>query len=80
VSVLVRGTCARSLNATQPLGTDIVINYSTDKSGADAMVGRVQGLGVKAVAVQGDVTQLFETAQSTFAKIDIVIANADLRW
>lgn len=64
------------------LGANIVVNYSTDKSAADQTVESLKTFGVKVIAVQcdvakvADVKRLFETAQSTFGKIDIVVANA----
>lgn len=64
------------------LGADIVLNYARDKTAADETVTRIKACGVKVIAVQGDVANvddvnhLFEMAQATFGKIDIVVANA----
>ncbi|HWL84425.1 MAG TPA: SDR family oxidoreductase [Polyangiaceae bacterium] len=64
------------------LGAPIVVNYPKDKTAADETVKSIGNFGVKAIAVQADVAKvddvrrLFETAQSTFGKIDIVVANA----
>jgi 3-oxoacyl-[acyl-carrier protein] reductase len=66
------------------LGADIVLNYSKDKSAADEMISVIEALGRKIVAVQADVSKvedvirLFETAQTSFGKIDIVVANAGI--
>ena len=64
------------------LGANIVLNYSKDKASADEAISTITAMGVKVIAVQGDVTKvadlerLFATAKDTFGKIDIVVANA----
>lgn len=66
------------------LGADLIINYSRDKSSADEVLSNVRAMGVKAIAVQGDVSKvadierLFHTAKEAFGKIDIVVANAGI--
>ena len=66
------------------LGADIVLNYSKDKISADAVLTTVKAIGVRAVAVQADISkpaeieQLFREAKAAFGKIDIVVANAGL--
>ncbi|HEX4420056.1 MAG TPA: SDR family oxidoreductase [Kofleriaceae bacterium] len=65
-------------------GADIVVNYSTDKQSGDATVRDIKALGVKALGIQanvadvGQLTSMFETAITTFGKIDIVVANAGM--
>jgi len=64
------------------LGADIVVNYTKDEAAANETVTQAQKLGGQALAVQADVARvtdikrLFATAQATFGKIDIVVANA----
>lgn len=64
------------------LGADIVVNYTKQEEAATETVGQLKALGVRAIAVQADVAQvadierLFATAQTTFGKIDLVVANA----
>lgn len=66
------------------LGANIVINYSKDKASADEVLSNILALGVKAIAVQADVSKvadierLFAEAKKTFGKIDIVVANAGI--
>lgn len=66
------------------LGVNVVINYSKDKTSADAVMSNILGMGVKAIAVQADVSKvddivrLFDEAKKAFAKIDIVVANAGI--
>ncbi len=64
------------------LGADIVLNYAQDQAAAEAATAAIAKLGRRARAVQGDVAnvadimRLFETACTTFGKIDIVVVNA----
>lgn len=64
------------------LGTDIVVNYTSNAAAANETVARINDLGGRTLAVQADVAQvanierLFTTAQTTFGKIDIVVVNA----
>ena len=63
-------------------GADIVVNYSSDKENAQATVRQIESLGSRAIAVQANVSKpgeleaLFQVANSTFGKVDIVVANA----
>ena len=63
-------------------GASIVVNYASDKQGADRVVDEITKRGGKAVAVQGsvakkaDVERLFAEAEKAFGKIDIVVNNA----
>ncbi len=38
-------------------GASVVVNYSSSKSGADAVVKRITDAGGKAIAIQGDVSK-----------------------
>ena len=66
------------------LGADVIINYSRDKSSADEVLSNVTAMGVRAIAIQADVSKvadldrLFTEARSAFGKIDIVVANAGI--
>lgn len=63
-------------------GASVVVNYSSDKEGAERVVNEIVANGGKAVAVQGsvsssaDVKRLFATAKDTFGQIDILVNNA----
>ena len=63
-------------------GAAVVVNYASDKQGADRVVDEISKSGGNAVAVQGnvgkrtDVERLFADAERTFGKIDIVVNNA----
>ncbi|MCW3127545.1 MAG: family oxidoreductase, partial [Bacteroidetes bacterium] len=64
------------------LGANIVVNYSKDASSANEVVSNIEAMGVRAIAIQadvskpGDVERLFREAKAAFGKIDIVVANA----
>ena len=47
-------------------GASVVVNYASSKSGADAVVKRIEDKGGKAIAVQGDVSKP-EDIQRLFA-------------
>ena len=63
-------------------GASVVVNYATSKSGADAVVERIQKKGGKAIAVQADVskpadiTRLFQETNDQFGKLDVLVNNA----
>jgi 3-oxoacyl-[acyl-carrier protein] reductase len=66
------------------LGADIVLNYSRDKVAAEETASNIGAMGVKVIAIQGDVSKpaeiekLFHEALAAFGKIDIVVANAGI--
>lgn len=63
-------------------GASVVVNYSSDKAGADQVVKEILAGGGKAIAVQGnvsvaaDVKKLFAEAKKTYGKLDILVNNA----
>jgi 3-oxoacyl-[acyl-carrier protein] reductase len=63
-------------------GASVVVNYASDKSGADRVVAEITNQGGKAVAVQGDVSQaadvtrLFAEAVRAFGRLDVLVNNA----
>jgi 3-oxoacyl-[acyl-carrier protein] reductase len=65
-------------------GASVVVNYSSSKSGADAVVKRIQDKGGKAIAVQGDVSKaadiqrLFAETKKAFGKLDVLVNNAGI--
>jgi 3-oxoacyl-[acyl-carrier protein] reductase len=66
------------------VGANIVVNYVRDREAAEAVVRSAEGRGVKAVAVQGDVSDLkeaealIEGAIARFNSVDILICNAGI--
>jgi 3-oxoacyl-[acyl-carrier protein] reductase len=65
-------------------GASVVVNYSSSKTGADAVVKHITAKGGKAIAVQGDVskskdiTNLFAETKKAYGKLDILVNNAGI--
>jgi len=65
-------------------GAAVVVNYATDKAGADRIAGEITGSGGKAVAVQAnlskpaDVRKLFTAADEAFGRLDVLVNNAGI--
>jgi 3-oxoacyl-[acyl-carrier protein] reductase len=65
-------------------GAAVVVNYSSSKAAADAVVGRVTQRDGKAVAVQADLSKaedirrLFAETKKAFGKLDILVNNAGI--
>lgn len=65
-------------------GMNVVINYNSDKAGADQAVAKIEAAGGRGVAVQADISteegvqKLIDTAVSEFGDLDIWINNAGM--
>ncbi|WP_431288488.1 glucose 1-dehydrogenase [Roseateles chitinivorans] len=63
-------------------GASVVVNYSTSKDAADAVVAEIKQSGGKAVAIQADfsktadIRRLFEESKRAFGTLDILVNNA----
>jgi 3-oxoacyl-[acyl-carrier protein] reductase len=63
-------------------GAAVVVNYSTSRAGADAVVSEITKAGGKAVAVGGNVSKsteaqgIIDAALKAFGRLDIVVNNA----
>ncbi len=63
-------------------GASVVVNYSSDKDGADRVVNEITASGGKAIAVQAsvaiaaDVKRLFGATKDAYGQIDILVNNA----
>src|SRR5262249_46444247 len=63
-------------------GAAVVVNYSSSKEGADAVVNEIQKQEGKAIAVpanvskKADVQRLFAEAKKAFGRVDILVNNA----
>jgi len=70
---------AKSLAAE---GASVVVNYSSSKSGADAVVSTIRADGGKAVAVHGDVSKaaeaqgIIDAAIKNFGRLDVLVNNS----
>lgn len=63
-------------------GANVVVNYASDKDGADRVVKEIGSLGGTAIVIQADVAnakdveRLFREADSRFGRLDILVNNA----
>ncbi|MCW3090633.1 MAG: gdhI 2 [Ferruginibacter sp.] len=63
-------------------GASVVVNYSSDKEGADRTVNEIVTNGGKAIAVQAsvaiaaDVKRLFKETKDAYGQLDILVNNA----
>lgn len=63
-------------------GAAVVVNYVSDKAGADRVVADIQAAGGRAVAVQGDVSKeadvlrLFDETEAAFGRPNVLVNNA----
>jgi 3-oxoacyl-[acyl-carrier protein] reductase len=70
---------AKSLAAE---GASVVVNYASDKTGADTTVKTITEAGGKAVAIKGDVSKaaeaqgIIDAAIKNFGKLDILVNNS----
>jgi 3-oxoacyl-[acyl-carrier protein] reductase len=63
-------------------GAAVVVNYASDRTGAESVVDAIVAAGGRAIAVQADVakaadvTRLFEQTKDAFGSLDILVNNA----
>jgi len=65
-------------------GASVVVNYAASKTGAEALVRRINDKGGTAVAIQADVSKpddikrLFAQARAAYGKLDVLVNNAGI--
>ncbi len=65
-------------------GAHVVVNYSRSKEPAEELVGKIEGNGSRAIAVQADVSDpeqaqsLIDKAIEEFNRIDVLVNNAGI--
>ena len=63
-------------------GASVVVNYSSDKAGAESVVKAITDAGGKAVTVQGDVSRtaeaqgIIDAAIKSYGKLDVLVNNS----
>ena len=63
-------------------GAAVVVNYATDRNGAEAVETTITTAGGRAVAIRGDVSnasdvaRLFEQTKAAFGTLDVLVNNA----
>lgn len=77
-----KGIGAGIAKAFAAAGAKVVVNYATDKTGAEKVVSYIESIGGKAIAVpcdvkkHADVKMLFEETKNAFGRLDILVNNA----
>jgi NAD(P)-dependent dehydrogenase (short-subunit alcohol dehydrogenase family) len=65
-------------------GADVVINYMTSQTEAEELAREIEGMGRRALAVEGDVAErkdvenIFATIEVKFRRLDILVNNAGM--
>ncbi len=65
-------------------GADVILNYHTDRAGADAVARAIRDVGRRALALRADlarvaqIERMFARAQAEFPRLDVLINNAGL--
>jgi NAD(P)-dependent dehydrogenase (short-subunit alcohol dehydrogenase family) len=65
-------------------GADVVVNYMSSQTEAEALVREIESIGRRALAVEGDVAQrkdvenVFATIEVKFRRLDILVNNAGM--
>jgi 3-oxoacyl-[acyl-carrier protein] reductase len=77
-----KGIGAAIAKALAAEGASVVVNYASDKAGANAVVSAITAAGGKAVAVGGDVSKaaeaqgLIDAAIKRYDRLDILVNNS----
>jgi len=77
-----KGIGAAIAKAYAAEGATVVVNYASDRAGAERVVSEIEGGQGKAIALQadvakaGDVERLFAVTKETYGRIDVVVNNA----
>ena len=77
-----KGIGAGIAKAFGKAGAKVVVNYASDKEGAEKVAGEIEKNGGTAVAVHADITKsadikrLFEEVKNVFGQLDILVNNA----
>ncbi len=66
-------------------GASVVVNYNSDRNGAEVTAAEIRGMGVSATVVQGNVSNaeqvqaMFETVKKDYGRLDILVNNAGVQ-
>jgi 3-oxoacyl-[acyl-carrier protein] reductase len=77
-----KGIGAAIAKAMSAAGAAVVVNYASDKKGADGVAAAITAKGGKAITVQAnvaksaEVTRLFDEAKKAFGRVDVLVNNA----
>jgi 3-oxoacyl-[acyl-carrier protein] reductase len=79
-----KGIGAAIARALAAEGASVVVNYSSSKAGADAVVSAITAAQGKALAVKGDVSKaaeaegIIQAAIDTYGRLDILVNNSGI--
>jgi 3-oxoacyl-[acyl-carrier protein] reductase len=79
-----KGIGAAIARALAAEGASVVVNYSSSKAGADAVVSAITAANGKALAVKGDVSKaadaqgIIQAAIDTYGRLDILVNNSGI--
>ena len=65
-------------------GADVIVNFNSDRAGAEAVAEEIRALGRRALVVKADIgkvaqiQRLFEKAQKEFPRLDVLVNNAGI--
>ena len=65
-------------------GYQVIVNYAGKAAEAEALVGKIEGCGGKAITAQADVSdpastaRMFDAAEAAFGGVDLVVNNAGI--
>ena len=77
-----KGIGAGIARALGEAGASVVVNYASDREGAQRAVDAILKAGARAIAVQGnvakadDVRLIFAAAREAFGRVDVLVNNA----
>ncbi len=77
-----KGIGAAIAKAYAAEGAAVVVNYASDRAGADRVVAEIEERQGRAIAVKGDVAnkgdveRLFAVSMETYGRVDVVVNNA----
>jgi NAD(P)-dependent dehydrogenase (short-subunit alcohol dehydrogenase family) len=66
-------------------GANVVVNYHSDRTGAESVVNEIRGIGCRAMAIQCDVgagaevSRMFAEALNEFSPLTILVNNAGMQ-
>ena len=65
-------------------GADVIVNFNSDRAGAEAVAEEIRALGRRALVVKANIgkvaqiQRLFEKAQKEFPRLDVLVNNAGI--
>jgi NAD(P)-dependent dehydrogenase (short-subunit alcohol dehydrogenase family) len=65
-------------------GADLILNYNSDRQGAEAVAGQIRELGRRALVVKANIgkvsqiRQMLDKARKSFPRLDVLVNNAGI--